>query len=271
MLSVYRMRSSIPFLVAAATLSVPSVSSAGPLDDVRSEVHSSDSSSSDDSSDSDSGGFVWDDDDDGCLSCTGTTELTTSAQPGYLPYPYADGLDGYVRWEEGLNRYDGFAFRASTESAYQYQGLWRVGVSGRATVHFLEMESTWSYYRDTRAQDSLWIGDANLGFTALRLPRVLWHVSGGGRFLVDTKPAIEGQSGNAAGWNASTGIDVFPFDPVVLTTQADFGQLGAAWFWQVRGSIGIQITRAEFFAGYEHLQIGNAPLGGPMIGLRIWL
>lgn len=266
------MRLPIPLLLAALAWLIPAVALAGPLDDVRSEVHSDDSSSDDDDSSSSGISFAWyDETDDACGSCSISPDTEVGAQPGYLPYPYADGIEGYVQWYEGLNHHDGYAFRASTESAYQYQGLWRLGVAARATAYFLEVESSWSYYRDTREQDSLWIGDANLGFTPLRLTRALWHLGGGGRFLVDTKPNIEGQSGNAVGWNVSSGLDLFPFNPVVLHTEADFGQLGHAWFWQLRGSIGIQITRAEFFAGYEHLQIGKAPLGGPMIGLRLWL
>jgi len=82
---------------------------------------------------------------------------------------------------------------------------------------------------------------------------------------------VPGESGHARGWNVSTGVDIFPFDPIVMGGEVDVGRLGQAWLWRLRGTIGMQLSHAEIFAGYDHMQIGAASLGGPMLGLRLWL
>ena len=37
----------------------------------------------------------------------------------------------------------------------------------------------------------------------------------------------------------------------------DFGNLGSAFVFQVRGTLGVTIGRAEIFAGYDHLAMKN--------------
>jgi hypothetical protein len=255
----------------------PRIASAGPLDDVRSEVHggetsdSSSSSSSDDDDDDDDGWDFDTVDTGGCVGCGATLGLLGSSAPAYLPHPYAGGHDGYIARETNTNLQRIGALRLGAESSYQYRGLWRVGFGARASLHWLEMDSDWSLYRDTAERDNLAIGDANVGFAPLRRQHVVWHIGAGARFLFDSQPAVPGRSGNAWGWNTSTGVDVFPFDPVVLSGEADVGSLGQAMLWRLRGSIGIQLSHAEVFAGYEHMQVGAASLGGPMLGLRVWL
>lgn len=254
--------------LGTAAFLAPGLALAGPLDDVRSEVHSDSSSDSSDDSSSD---WSSDDDDDDdfsdCFDCGGSGTLI-ARNPAYLPYPYALESSGYID-PSGAARLG--AAQLQAESAYQYAGLWRVGMGGRASFAFIEADTEWSFYRDTRERDQLWIGDLNLGFTLLRVEHAIWHLGGGGRFLIDSQPDNPGKTGNAVGWNVTTGIDLFPFDPVTITTEANLGQLGQALYWRLRGSIGVQIKRAEVFAGYEHMQIGAAPLGGPMLGVRLWL
>jgi len=59
----------------------------------------------------------------------------------------------------------------------------------------------------------------------------------------------------------------------------DIGSLGDAVVLQIRGTLGVIIGRAEIFAGYDHVAMKSTidqrspgvGLGGPVLGLRVWL
>ena len=40
---------------------------------------------------------------------------------------------------------------------------------------------------------------------------------------------------------------------------------------RARASVGVMLWRMELYGGYEHTQVGRVGMGGPMVGLRLWL
>ena len=73
------------------------------------------------------------------------------------------------------------------------------------------------------------------------------------------------------GWNVNTSLDAFPIKPFVISARLDRGTLYLTPVWRARASVGIVRERFELYAGYEHTQIERIPLGGPTVGLRLWL
>ena len=73
-----------------------------------------------------------------------------------------------------------------------------------------------------------------------------------------------------AGVNFTIGGDVFPVRPVVLSGTINLGNVGDAFLFHGRATIGIVRSRFEIYTGYDYFQIGSVPLQGPLIGLRLW-
>jgi hypothetical protein len=73
-----------------------------------------------------------------------------------------------------------------------------------------------------------------------------------------------------AGVNFQYGADLFPVDPVVVSTLLELGNLNEAFVMRLRANVGVQLRHVELFGGYDWLRIGGADLHGPMAGVRVW-
>lgn len=265
---------------AILVLALGGAGEAGPLDDIREEVHgggSNDSSgeSDDDDDDDSSSSSGW------CWSC-GSSEESGGAGGGWdmapdmsrsnWPYPYYDGAPGYyLRADEtravGVRRWN---VRAHAGGAYVVEGLWRATGGLRAGLGMFEMDTEWDWFHDPVTRDSLTIGDFNLGIAALRGRQWVLRAGLGGRIMYDSQPTIEGRSGPAGGFNFMTGFSVFPARPVVVSADFDVGSLGQAFVWKAGGRLGVMLGPLEVFAGADHTRIGKVGLTGINFGLGGW-
>ncbi len=249
----------------------------GPLDDIRSEVHGGGDDDDDDDDDDSSGGgggFCFSCDDDGTVgSGDGTAvQLDGFASRRNWPHPYYDGAPGYY-----VNERDppnpairSWNLRAQASAAWVAQGLWRMGLGARAGANFFEFDTSWDAYYDPVEVDALTIGDFNVGISPVRGRRFVMRAGVGARVMFDTKPAVEGESGPAAGFNAMAGFTLFPKRPVVVEADFDIGNLGKAFYWRALGQLGVMMGPLELFGGVDYTKIGNVGLFGVNFGLGVW-
>ena len=72
------------------------------------------------------------------------------------------------------------------------------------------------------------------------------------------------------GFNFTYGVDWFPINPLVFSSEIDLGSLGHAWLFHVRTSAGVTFKGAEIFAAYDYYDIGDGQLKGLSAGVRLW-
>lgn len=189
-------------------------------------------------------------------------------------FPYEARKDGWVvdPWTSSVrDRRRRVAGRLEAEGAYLYRGLWRTGVAARVGTPRLDMDSQMSFYADIPNRDALYLGDTSLNLAPVAEPRVVWRVGVGARYMLDARLPGSGPREYAMGWNVSTSLDAFPARPFVISARVDRGTLYHTAVWRARATVGIVRERFELYAGYEHTQIERIPLGGPAVGLRLWL
>lgn len=188
-------------------------------------------------------------------------------------WPYERGTTGWVvdPWDPKAAEHRRVSGRLEAEGAYLYKGLWRTGVAGRVGTARLDVDTQLSFYLDRPHQDALYLGDTSLNFAPVARPRLVWRLGLGARYMLDARLPGAGPREYAAGWNVSTGLDAFPVRPFVISARVDRGTLYQTPVWRARATIGVVRERFELYAGYEHTQIDRVALGGPALGLRLWL
>ena len=263
-------------LLAALLTLWPADARAGRLDSVRSEVSgsSSDSSSSSSSSSSD-----WDDDDDCCYGTSSSSGSVDSSSVGPPPppmrfrrYPYEGGGSGYLfPLQPGDTAARKRAGRVWAEGAWQGRGLWRSGGGLRIDGQIFGFDGDLSYYLEPAANDALYLGTANVSFIPVHAKRGLLRLGGGINTMIDGRVPGEGHREYALGWNVTSSFDVFPVWPVVISARADLGRLHRAWMGRASATLGVMMWRMEIYGGYEHTQVGRVGMGGPTVGIRLWI
>ncbi|MEM7153589.1 MAG: hypothetical protein AAF799_12155 [Myxococcota bacterium] len=188
-------------------------------------------------------------------------------------YPYEARTSGWVSnaWKPDLETDRAVAGRATAEGSYLFGGLVRSGFSARFGSPRVQADTQLSSYLDLAHRDTLFLGDTSLSLAPIALPQIVWRVGVGARYMFDARFPPTSAAPRALGWNMSTGVDVFPGAPFVLSARVDRGQLGVAPVWRARATAGLIRKRFELFAGYDHTQIDRVALGGPLLGLRAWL
>lgn len=205
----------------------------------------------------------------------------------YPAHPYAGGIDGYVRYAgsrlpEGQgaapNGYRNLGGRAALrfvaeggpvlgDVAPGEESLARLSFAARlSTNQRFEIESAWTQFTEKLAvgYDQLWIGDINAVMQFAQNEHVQFHSGLGVRAMLD-------RGDNAYGANFTYGFDLYPVRPLVFSGDMDLGNLGAAGFVQLRGTVGLIVSGVEAFAGWDTMWVGDERLGGPILGLRAWL
>jgi len=189
-------------------------------------------------------------------------------------WPYEARASGWVvdPWTAGQRpdqrRVTG---RLETEGAYLYRGLWRTGVAARVGTPRVDVDTQMSFYLDVPNRDALYLGDTSINIAPVAEPRLVWRVGAGTRYMLDARLPGPGPREYAMGWNFNTSLDAFPCKPFVISARLDRGTLYHTPVWRARATVGIVRERFELYAGYEHTQIERVALGGPTVGLRLWL
>ncbi len=188
-------------------------------------------------------------------------------------YPYDARSEGWIvdPWKGNPTEHRRVTGRASAEGSYLYRGLVRSGFSARIGSPRVDVDTQLSFYLQTPASDALYLGDTGLNFAPVALPRLVWRVGMGARYMIDARLPGAGPREYSAGWNMSTSLDAFPGRPFVMSARVDRGMLYRTTVWRARATVGIVQKRFELFAGYDHTQIERVALGGPLLGLRAWL
>ncbi len=188
-------------------------------------------------------------------------------------WPYDRGGPGWVvdPWDRDAAKHRRVTGRLEAEGAYLYRGLWRTGAAARVGTARVDVDTQLSFYLDRPNTDALYLGDTSLNIAPVVRPRLVWRLGAGARYMLDARLPGSGPREYSAGWNFSTSLDAFPVRPFVISARLDRGTLYQTPVWRARATIGVVRERFELYAGYEHTQIERVPLGGPAIGLRLWL
>jgi hypothetical protein len=197
----------------------------------------------------------------------------------FLHYPYADGYGGFLQKECWPDNDDGprskdeelpmryWSFRIGVEDGNDFQGMNRVGI--RATVDTetrFGIQSNWNYLYESLGgglHDQTLLGDSALTARFAQNDWIYFYAGLGARILTDPHTTD-------GGFNFVYGFDSFPKKPWVLSGLFDTGNVGSAWIWHGRATIGAAYKHFEVFTGYDFMRIGSVNVQGPLIGLRLW-
>jgi hypothetical protein len=190
--------------------------------------------------------------------------------PNYFPgHPYyADGT-GYML-TSCSNWADECPATSAMQLAFEYghdldqlqslaaRGLWehqsRFGVSGE--IRYLQEEGDF-------LDDELAIGDLNFVYRFAQSERVVLRSGVGINWLLDEHDAD-------VGFNFTYGGDFFPVEPLVISSEIDWGTLGNAEVFGWRGTVGAAFDHVEIYAGYRYYELEGVALDGVILGLRTW-
>jgi hypothetical protein len=223
------------------------------------------------------------------------SEYHSEAQ--FLSYPYEGGAKGYMApplYKEGHttppetksgdlliggaekdtvsspSRTRSFAIRLIGDYSFDLETIHK-------TSAYLLFETRWRWgveagfsYLYERFPDGntppeeLSLGDVNIVFRFAQSKRIQMRTGVGGRYMVDGL-------GASFGVNFTYGADLYPVYPLVFSTVIDFGSLDRAFVLHARGSVGAVFRSFEAFAGWDVLQVGDAVVHGPLVGIRVWI
>jgi hypothetical protein len=202
----------------------------------------------------------------------------------YERYPYADGARSAVRIgpsDEAIEngaiappRARDVALQLTADESYLVTNLWRTSIAGRLQLPGrMELDSTWSIYFEPiqgGTTDVAAMGTTHAAFRFAQSEAVQLRTGLGLRTWT-------GPDGTKTGFDASYGFDIYWARPLLTSVTLDFGNLGSAFVFQVRGTIGVTLDRVELFGGYDHVAMKNLDdsrlgvgLGGPVVGARFW-
>jgi hypothetical protein len=190
----------------------------------------------------------------------------------YGSYPYEYGNRHYVRRLSASQPEDRdlFAGTAHVEGGYAGAGVWRAGGGLALRVWRIGLDNDVHWLVDPKHEDSLYLGTTNATFAIVMQPPFVWRLGPGVNYMIDGRVPGGGTREYAAGFNASTTMDIIPIKPVILSGRFDWGRIWKAETMTVRGTIGWIVQRWEIYAGYEYERVGDTPLGGPIAGVRAW-
>ena len=223
----------------------------------------------------------------------------------YQPYPYAGGADrGYIftqryrivgtpgfdpddpdaivdesgatlvpePWDERTQR---FSFRASGEASYVFNDILRTRAAARILFPSrVEVDGAVSFFAEQLPKTGE-VETAVLGRAGLS---VRFAQDSTAQFRTGVHILHWSYGGDPAnGFAGSYGFDFFPGKPVIASVDLFLGVLGVgaaenhALFFNMRGTVGVALGRAEVYVGADLITIDRVSLGGPLMGVRIWL
>lgn len=186
-------------------------------------------------------------------------------------HPYSGDCSGYGYVSTDETDLGRTATRIELEAGYALGGAGRGGASARIQLP-IPLDLTVRYSVFAEPQESgvqvAALGRFGLEWRFLDTPVIQMRLGGGGRHFQDA-------AGGMFGLDVLLGMDIFPGAPLVITVEGGAGFVGQAIVAQVRGTIGATVDAFEIYAGYDYegLFAGgvHVDLGGPMLGLRLWL
>lgn len=135
-----------------------------------------------------------------------------------------------------------------------------------STASRFGLDSQVDYFRETATphqHDRLWLGDANLVYRFAQSDSIEFRAGVGLNWLANT-------DASNFGVNFTYGFDFYPRRPWVVSTEIDWGTLGAAELFRFRSTLGVTVHGIEVFTGYEYLDIDRLHQNSLLAGLRFW-
>lgn len=115
--------------------------------------------------------------------------------------------------------------------------------------------------QDADFRDHLWLGDINVVYELFPSETIRTRAGVGFNWLADSW-------GAEGGLNLTLGTELF-WGSLVLSAEADLGTLGDADLFHGRATVAFRPQpHVEWFAGYDHLDIGGVAIRGAVAGLR---
>lgn len=187
---------------------------------------------------------------------------------GYFPrYPYQRPLNGHMMIDPDLPRHprDWFG-RAYFDFRTNFDDLtvWGGGLQLDTTTRFGLDASAHTFLQDLPGggHDQLTVGSGDLLFRFVQSSWLEMRTGIGVNWLTDSVR-------DDWGVNFTYGGDWFPVRPLVVSVDLDLGKLGHASLFHARVTTGIQVKRAEFYVGYDYLDIGSADFNTGIAGVRL--
>jgi len=187
--------------------------------------------------------------------------------PGHFyGHPYDRGSDGVML----IGNYDRPAnhlTRLDIEYAMDFDDLERAG--GRVLWEHtsrLGVDSSFNFLREdlgAAGHDQLWLGDVNFVYRFAQCENFVMRTGLGVNWLADSRRGD-------AGFNFTYGADWFPADPLVVSTEIDWGTLGDAELFHGRATVGIVRDHVEIYTGFDYYDVDGVPLKGVIAGIRVW-
>lgn len=197
----------------------------------------------------------------------------TPSPVGYRDYPYQGESLGHVVYMDDLDfdfaRYS--AGHISLGVGYMGNDGWRAAARARwmhnsrfefdvGTIGFGEF--------DDGEIDAATFFSGHVGYRFVETDTFTMHTGIGGA-------AWQSAGLWAGGIDLYYGFDWFLVEPIVFSLNAEIGGLGEAARFGFQGSIGAMLGRTEIFLGWEHFVLAREAqaieLGGPQVGVRLWL
>lgn len=179
--------------------------------------------------------------------------------------PYADGADGYLQFDDEAVDTRAWGGRFSVDTASDFDDI--TTMAGRLrldSVFRLGIDTEWAHLQARSGTDSLTAGDFNLVVRFAQSPRVQFHSGLGLNWLGD-------RGSSDFGWNFTYGVDLFPVEPVVVSTTIDLGIVGDASLIHLRSTLGMMITpRVQLYSGYDLRDYEGITVHSLLTGLEIW-
>jgi hypothetical protein len=187
-------------------------------------------------------------------------------------FPYEHGNRHYVQRLPASHPDDRdlLAGTAHVEGGYAGDGVWRAGGGLALRVWRVGLDSDVHWLVDPKHEDSLYLGTTNATFAIVMQPPFVWRVGPGVNYMIDGRVPGQGTREYAAGFNASTTMDIMPAKPLIISGRFDYGRIYKAETMSVRVTVGWIVDRWEIYIGYEYERVGDVPLGGPLVGVRAW-
>jgi hypothetical protein len=199
--------------------------------------------------------------------------------PAYFPgYPHAVARAGYLVVGPSQDEFEAGTFldpeylkswglRAAVEDGHDFGSLNRIGTRiDFDTTCRLGASMHWDYYHDhlgDHLSDETTLGDAHLTVRIAQADWIQMHAGLGGRWRFDEHTVNGGAS-------FLYSADVFLWNPVILSSEVDLGNLDRQFIVRSRTSLGAHLGHCELLAGYDFLRLGSVNLQGPFAGVRLW-
>ena len=188
----------------------------------------------------------------------------------FLDYPYQNDAEGFLTLGNDPFQSTGKQWGGRLQGEYRTDFDDLSAISGRFLIDGfgerwgLDAEADYRY-EDLGAgrTDDLWTGDVNAVFRLFQSERFQGRLGLGVAWLSD-------QFGTETGLNFTTGFDMTPAKPWIISLDYDLGSISEARVHHLRFTTGYIYKRVEVYTGYDHYNIGGISLGGMIGGVRLW-